>query len=49
MDNRGQVAALLDGGCTAPISFEPFSPALRELPLAELKAAIQRSVGYLLA
>lgn len=49
MDSRGQIAALLDGGCTAPVSFEPFSPAVRALPLPEFKAAVQRSVSYLLA
>jgi len=48
MDNRRQVAALLAGGLTAPISFEPFSPAVRALPVPELKAAIERSVKYLL-
>lgn len=47
MDNRGQVAALLDGECTAPISYEPFSPQVRELPLSELKAQLQKSIDYL--
>src|SRR5580704_17785805 len=37
MDNRGQVTSLLEGGCTAPISYEPFSPQVRALPLSELK------------
>jgi 2-keto-myo-inositol isomerase len=49
MDSRGQVAALLAGGCTAPISYEPFSPSVRALPLEELRAALQQSVKYLLA
>jgi 2-keto-myo-inositol isomerase len=49
MDNRGQVAALLRGGCQAPVSFEPFGPAIRALPVPELKAAILRSVEFLLA
>ncbi len=48
MDSRGQLAALLDGGCTAPVSFEPFSPAVRAMSLPELQAAIRRSVAYLL-
>ena len=47
MDNRGQVAALLKGGCTAPISYEPFSSQVRELPLPELKAQLQKSIDYL--
>jgi len=47
MDNRGQVAALLDGECTAPISYEPFSSQVRELPLSELKAQLQKSIDYL--
>jgi 2-keto-myo-inositol isomerase len=49
MDNRGQVAALLDGQCRAPISYEPFSPQVRELPLSELKAQLQKSIDYLFA
>ena len=49
MDNRGQVAALLDGGSPAPISYEPFSPQVRELPLSELKAQLRKSVEYLFA
>ena len=48
MDSRRQVAALLAGGCAAPISFEPFSPSIRAMPVPELRAAIQRSVTYLL-
>ena len=47
MDNRGQVAALLEGECTAPISYEPFSSQVRELPLSELKAQLQKSIDYL--
>jgi 2-keto-myo-inositol isomerase len=49
MDNRGQVAALAKGGCKAPISYEPFSPSVRALPVPELKEAIRRSVEYLLS
>ena len=49
MDNRSQVAALLDSGCTAPISYEPFSSQVRELPLSELKGQLQKSIDYLLA
>jgi len=49
MDNRGQVAALLDAECTAFISYEPFSPKVRELPLPELKAQLQKSINYLFA
>jgi 2-keto-myo-inositol isomerase len=49
MDNCGQVAGLLKGGCTAPISYEPFSPQVRELPLPELKAQLQESIDYLFA
>jgi len=49
MDNRGQVATLLEGGCTAPISYEPFSSQVRELPLSELKVQLQKSIQYLFA
>jgi 2-keto-myo-inositol isomerase len=47
MDNRSQVAALLQGGCTAPISYEPFSSQVRDLPLPELKAQLRKSIDYL--
>jgi 2-keto-myo-inositol isomerase len=47
MDNRGQVAALLAGGCTAPISYEPFSSKIRAQSLAELKPQLQQSIQYL--
>ena len=49
MDNRGQVAALLEGGCRAPISYEPFSSQVRNLPLSELKVQLQKSIQYLFA
>ena len=49
MDNRGQVKALLAGGCTAPISFEPFSSQIRDMPLSELKPRLQESIKYLMA
>jgi 2-keto-myo-inositol isomerase len=49
MDNRGQVAALLEGECKAPISYEPFSSQVRDLPLPELKAQLQKSIDYLFA
>jgi 2-keto-myo-inositol isomerase len=47
MDNRGQVATLLEAGCTAPISYEPFSSRVRDLPLLELKTQLQKSIDYL--
>ncbi len=49
MDNRGQVAGLLRGGCQAPVSFEPFGPAVRAMPVRELEKAIRRSVEFLLS
>jgi 2-keto-myo-inositol isomerase len=49
MDNRGQVAALLEGECKAPISYEPFSQQVRAMPLTELKAQLQKSIDYLFA
>jgi len=48
MDTRGQVAALLQGGCQALISYEPFSPTVRAMPVPALKDALLRSAGYLL-
>ncbi|HTT70496.1 MAG TPA: TIM barrel protein [Anaeromyxobacteraceae bacterium] len=48
MDSRGQVATLLTGGCGAPISYEPFSPAVRAMSVPELKEAILRSAKFLL-
>jgi len=47
LDSRGQVAALLKGGCQAPISYEPFSPSIRALAVPELKKALLESVKYL--
>jgi 2-keto-myo-inositol isomerase len=47
MDNRGQVATLLQSGCTAPISYEPFSSQVRDLPLPELQTQLRRSIDYL--
>jgi predicted xylose isomerase-like sugar epimerase len=47
MDNRGQLAALLESGCTAPISYEPFSSQVRDLPLPELRTQLQKSIDYL--
>jgi 2-keto-myo-inositol isomerase len=47
MDNRGQVKALLGGGCQALVSYEPFSSSVRATPLPELRAALLRSVDYL--
>jgi 2-keto-myo-inositol isomerase len=47
MDNRGQVATLLERGCTAPISYEPFSSQVRELPLPQLKTQLRKSIDYL--
>jgi len=48
LDSRGQVAALLRGGCQALISYEPFSPTVRAMPVPVLKDALVRSVGFLL-
>ncbi|MBV9673069.1 MAG: TIM barrel protein [Verrucomicrobia bacterium] len=49
MDNRGQIAALLKGGCMAPISYEPFSSQVRGLPLSKLKNQLQKSIDFLFA
>src|ERR1700682_800779 len=47
-NSRGQVAALLKGGCQAPLSYEPFSPKIRALAVPELKKALLASVNYLI-
>ena len=49
MDNRGQVKALLAGGCTAAFSYEPFSSQVRDMPLSDLKPQLQASIDYLFA
>jgi 2-keto-myo-inositol isomerase len=49
MDNRGQLATLLKGGCKAVVSYEPFGPSIRAMPVPELKKALLESVKYLLA
>ena len=40
---------LLKAGCTAPISYEPFSSRVRDLPLSELKSQLRKSIDYLFA
>jgi 2-keto-myo-inositol isomerase len=47
LDNRGQVATLLNRGYTGPFSYEPFSQAVQMLPVATLKIDLQNSVQYL--
>ena len=47
LDNRGQVATLLKAGCTAPFSYEPFSPQIHNLPLPELNLQLKQSIEYL--
>jgi 2-keto-myo-inositol isomerase len=49
MDNRDQIRALRQGGYTEPISYEPFSSQVRDLPLSELKPQLQKSIDYLFA
>jgi 2-keto-myo-inositol isomerase len=48
MDNRGQLAALKAGGCTAPISYEPFGAAVRAMEVPVLKTKLKESIKYLL-
>ena len=48
MDNKGQIDALLKGGCKAAISYEPFSSRIRGLELPQLKTELQTSIKYLL-
>jgi len=47
LDNRGQVASLAKAGYNAPFSYEPFSPQVRNLPVAELKTQLEKSIEYL--
>ena len=47
LDNRGQVATLLNGGYTGPFSYEPFSQEVQMLPVAALKTDLQKSIQYL--
>jgi 2-keto-myo-inositol isomerase len=47
LDNRGQVTTLLKSGATAPFSYEPFSPQVRDLPVPELETQLKRSIEYL--
>jgi 2-keto-myo-inositol isomerase len=49
LDNRGQVATLLNGGYTGPFSYEPFSQEVQNLPVATLKTNLQNSIQYLFA
>ena len=47
LDNRGQVATLLNAGYTGPVSYEPFSQEVQSLSVATLKADLQNSIQYL--
>jgi 2-keto-myo-inositol isomerase len=47
LDNRGQVATLLNGGYTGPFSYEPFSQEVQMLSAATLKTNLQNSIRYL--
>jgi len=47
LDNRGQVATLLNGGYKGPFSYEPFSEEVQRLPVATLKVDLQKSIQYL--
>lgn len=47
MDNVGQMAALLRGGYAGPFSFEPFSPAVHDLP--DLATALRASMATVAA
>ena len=49
MDNKGQVKELLEKGCTAVFSYEPFSSVIQKTPLDELKKGIVESKEYLFA
>ena len=47
LDNRGQVATLLNGGYRGPFSYEPFSQEVQNLSIAALKIDLQMSIRYL--
>ena len=47
LDNRGQVATLLNEGYTGPFSYEPFSQEVQKLSVATLKTNLQNSIQYL--
>jgi 2-keto-myo-inositol isomerase len=47
LENRGQLATLLNAGYSGPFSFEPFSPEVQSLPISELKPHLQKSIEYL--
>ena len=47
VDNRGQVATLLNGGYPGPFSYEPFSQEVQRLSVATLKTNLQNSIQYL--
>jgi 2-keto-myo-inositol isomerase len=47
LDNRGQLAAVLNGGYTGPFSYEPFSQEVQSLSKATLKTELQNSIRYL--
>jgi 2-keto-myo-inositol isomerase len=47
LDNRGQVATLLNGGYTGPFSYEPFSKEVQSLSVPTLKVDLQNSIQYL--
>src|ERR1700751_35758 len=49
LDNRGQVATVLNGGYTGPFSYEPSSREVQSLPVAALKIDLQNSIQYLFA
>jgi len=47
LDNRGQVATLINEGYTGPFSYEPFSQEVQGLSVTTLKTDLQKSIEYL--
>jgi 2-keto-myo-inositol isomerase len=47
LDNRGQVATLLNRWYTGPFSYEPFSEEVQSLSTPALKTDLQKSIEYL--